>query len=503
MNHPTLRFIPIILFLSVLCSCGGNEITSSAPNEKATIFLLPESTASFGITGNANNDSYFYWTTKIVSEPGNKRTIDYGYGQDLKSWQYTPGAELESALYIEVSCELSAPPLIGSERRVVASVTWEVKPDRTIVGPIWDHDLFIRNSNDLAGLEKISEVAGNVYVDNISFSSSNALVNLRSIQGDLIIENNNDLAGLAELGLLNLHHVQGIHLIDNPTFDTLSSLTAIDSLESLIVRNTGLTDFSGLDNLSRIEQLFLANENSKLENFSGLEKLTNVGRIFLASNSVLKSFTGLDQLTWVEEGLEVYNSPEITHLQHLNNIRDLSILVLSDLALINLSGLDSLTHIGQLVIDDSDNMSSFNGLLSIESIDSIEIRYNNSIKDFSGFEFLTELQSLSVQHSDINSFNGLQNITNIEGLFEVEAPDEVFEGFSQLSNLISVGEMALTLISHPVSLEPLKQIQGITGDFNAKYNTGLCTSSLEDFVQQVESQEGIGGNIEIELNGDC
>jgi len=153
------------------------------------------------------------------------------------------------------------------------------------------------NLLNLKGLAKISAVSGELQInDNPSLTSMEGLQNLQ-LTGDFFISGNTALASLH--GLENLDSV-GYLQIDRAAitdFDGLQSLTKIKG-GVIIYQNPNLTNFHGLENLQHVSQSLDIEKNSSLKS---LEALGNVGTLnngwlFLDNNDSLENLTGLDNI---------------------------------------------------------------------------------------------------------------------------------------------------------------------------------------------------------------
>ena len=124
----------------------------------------------------------------------------------------------------------------------------------------------VEGTTSLAGLQDISSVIGDVYIQNTALTNVDGLATLTTVDGDLVIQNNGALTNV----------------------DGLATLTTVDG--DLVIQNNALT------------------------NIDGLAGLTSVGSVYLQSNwalcqSTVDAFVGmLEALGWSGSSHTGYNA---------------------------------------------------------------------------------------------------------------------------------------------------------------------------------------------------
>ncbi len=179
-----------------------------------------------------------------------------------------------------------------------------------------------------------------------------------------------------------------------------------------------ISNFDGLNQVTRIEGDFLLDIAMSLQNFGGLENLSYIGGNLNLNGSAITSFEGLSSLDSIGGDLAIatLNSIELNGLENLkfvgNNLNFFGSDVVSDL-----SSLSSLTTIGGDFFVDSGLFSSFEGLNNLARIGgTFHVFMSNGLLDFTGLENLTEIGgSLEINNNEIESLNGLQNLQTING----------------------------------------------------------------------------------------
>lgn len=179
---------------------------------------------------------------------------------------------------------------------------------------VFEGTLTITEATDLAGLECIVEITGDLHVQHtLTLASFAELGNLKLVGGLIVFESNALLPNLD--GLKSLERAQGLILINNPqltSFDGLESLTQLGNLK--LESNHALTNVKALTNLEILESLEVGvcggDGNDALVDLQGLENLTALDSVTFDSNDGLKSIDALPHdigLTW----LAAHNNPQL------------------------------------------------------------------------------------------------------------------------------------------------------------------------------------------------
>ncbi|SMF41527.1 leucine-rich repeat domain-containing protein [Pseudobacteriovorax antillogorgiicola] len=190
---------------------------------------------------------------------------------------------------------------------------------------------------ELDGLQKLNRVKGeasisyNLALEGISFPS------LLDVEG-LEISGNEVLQGL--FGLSKLARVGEFSLKHNYKITRLLGLEALKEVSKLVIdTNLELEDLRGLSSLGKVKQLFLL-RNRKMTSLRGLDALAEVGHLKIASsnlledfqvsnftkvklldissNPILKSFEGLESLSYIER-VSISNNSELTSIDAIAN----------------------------------------------------------------------------------------------------------------------------------------------------------------------------------------
>jgi len=319
--------------------------------------------------------------------------------------------------------------------------------------------------DDLTPLGNITTIHGNLTINhNNVLSDLNGLSSLQTIGGDLIIYENPELANLnglddlltigggLQLGRRDVHKIYGslycgsthnmfIHYEGNDVLTDISTLSNIDSLEYLmIIGNPGLTNLSGLDNLTTIDDDFLFIKNYNISNFSGLENLTHIGGNLTVGRIQLETVFG-------PVAPDLYK-----HYREGNN------------NLTSLSGLNSLAFVGgNFTIGDNDAMANIDALQQLQSIGgSFNFYENNQIANLSGlsalttiggdlefayryyYEFYYNLYDTETGNHALTDLTGLENLNSINGEIFI-TKNTALTNLNALNNLDHTSIINLTL----------------------------------------------------------
>ncbi len=135
----------------------------------------------------------------------------------------------------------------------------------------------------------------------------------------LIIESEDDLAALD-----GVREIQGELQIDKTTFTDLSVLGCIEEVgdDFTIFGNTALTDLSGLASLQRVRGSFIFSQNTALTDLDGANALTEVGgSVVIQDNTAMAGISGLTSLDTIEGALNIRSNDSLTHIDGLQNLR--------------------------------------------------------------------------------------------------------------------------------------------------------------------------------------
>jgi hypothetical protein len=239
---------------------------------------------------------------------------------------------------------------------------------------VHDGDVSIAVPADIDALAGVTQITGELRVENAALTSLDGLESLRCVEGDVVVQFDSSLASLA--GLENLWHVGGGLTI---AYD-MNALTDLDGLAGLtevgddvhLEGIPGLTDISALDGLAVVISSLTIEDCPSLHDLYGLQNVTAAGAVYLDGLGGLTDLSGLESLATLTGDLVVYNCGNLESLDGLDALSgalgcDLRLAQNSQLA--DLAALASLESInGELFVSSDDSLTGLGGLEGLSSI---------------------------------------------------------------------------------------------------------------------------------------
>lgn len=369
--------------------------------------------------------------------------------------------------------------------------------------------LTIRNdAQNLAGLDSLRTVTGNLSVLNTgSLQSLQGLNNLSRVQ-TLNIRNNSQLTDISALSRLNrvngdiylwnspiqdlgafsnIRTANIFSLLQLPEIENLNGMESITVLENLIVREVpSLTSLEGIQNLQSVKYLTLR-ELPALNSEYGFDSLTKIGSVWLSDLDLIRSLSIFPQLTEIERpsfnvlsALEIVNLPALETLTHLQNIQVSDFIALrieNTPVLTSLTGLENITEFVSLRIRNADNLQSLEGLQNATTIGTLELLNLESLSNLNGLSGLESVSTLSLQNNPLFSgFTGLSNAIETNINFTIRNNPSLMN-MTGLEWLRSAGSFNIIDNGSLVNLNGLESLNHLEGTLNIQNNQNL--SSIE------------------------
>ena len=227
----------------------------------------------------------------------------------------------------------------------------------------------------------------------INFDDNN-LTNLDFFEGvdtitNYLSANSNgitDISGLSDIINTKTILSSGANLfLNNNNISDLSSISQIDELNQLELSNNNISDLSPLSGL-KFKRLHLTNNN--ITDISMLNINSNVAELRFGGNDItdisnVGNAGGLSRL-------ELYENSKITDISSLNTIPGIGHLIMHDIGVSNLSGLENFTSFLSLEINNLKNLENINALSNLTSVYfSVKLAGNPKLKDISPLKNLT------------------------------------------------------------------------------------------------------------------
>jgi len=267
---------------------------------------------------------------------------------------------------------------------------------------------------------------------------------LTTIDEDFIYENNNNL-----LWQNNLQTIGGrIWIRSNSNLTTLECLAQLDYVNRMeIVRNGGLQNLTGLENIDSVELYLDIWENDDLLNLNGLANLKYVGdRLNILRNNQLTDLTGLENLNYGHT-ININENSSLNNLNGLNSLDTVTNLGISlNPQIKNLNGLDDLTILNQLYLRSNESLESLAGAEGINAtMNGFELDISNSpaLVDITQLSHLEKLYALRIFRSPLTDLAGLENLTCLHSLYLHD--NQLLEDISALENISPDSLTSVTL----------------------------------------------------------
>jgi hypothetical protein len=321
--------------------------------------------------------------------------------------------------------------------------------------------LSVYNNDDLlslTGLGDLTFIGGSLSIEACnSMTTLSGLESLMSIGAELNISECDALSGLS--GLENLNTCSLLRISDNDALTSLAGLNSLTSVGDLWINdNDAMTSLAGLDNLDSIggylgifnNQLlsiceaqvlceYLSNPAGPVDIFGNTEGCRNpaqvaaacgidpiclpFGSYYFHSQADIDEFTSNYPECTVLNGHVEISGSDITNLDGLGSVYSVKdgLHIINNIALENLSGLESLQNAGYLEIAGNLFLSGLTGLEGLVTIGSLNIGIaggwgwdcagNPSLRNLAGLENLVSVGNLTIICND-----SLRNLTGIDHL---------------------------------------------------------------------------------------
>jgi hypothetical protein len=216
--------------------------------------------------------------------------------------------------------------------------------------------------------------------------------------------------------------------------------------EHLIIRgNSGLKDLDGLQSLEHVGNVLYLWDNDSLQHISHLSSLNTVrsvnfykndmltdisvmnkhktlnGSLSIRENTQLYDLTGLDSLTSIGEYFTLTGpSYDIAPLKNLDTVKG-TLSLEDNFNLTDLSGLQNLKYLGGFKIYGNIQLAELSGFDSLDFVGFLVVESNKALQSISGFENLRHVEGeLSIRwNAQLSNIDGIRN-------FDPETVDSVF-----------------------------------------------------------------------------
>ena len=328
-----------------------------------------------------------------------------------------------------------------------------------------------------------------------------------------------------------------VNAVDATNLDGLLQLESSSVDSNIYIKNTLITDASGLDNLTTVGGNLEFEENQLMLSFNGLQQLESIhtdfmvfgngllpsltglsglesigGTLRVQANSNLGDLTGMDNLSTVgiegvnsagARGLDFRGNFSLASFAGLENLTEINgaVIIAGNENLPNLVGLENITHIANtLRIYDHNNLLSLEGLSGLQSVGfTLRIQENDQLQNLDGLENLQEFTSnLSITFNPIlNSISGLSNVSSaseIHAVFIKNNPNLSFCAIDLVCEGIIDSETVVEIEDNASGCNTVSQVASDCGlavsDNNLRTTITLYPNPVSDKLQ-VQITEGI------------
>lgn len=385
-------------------------------------------------------------------------------------------------------------------------------------GGYFKGDVLIENDSDLAAFNSrsVRVIDGNLTIKNMGELSAIAINNLlQKVTGTIRIEG--DTAQIS--GFENLSYVHSIRLDNCNAFSVFKNLSELPGSFSYVAQETHITDFSGMEWLTRLGGgLTISTPDMKkgldsIESFKGFDNLEIIeGDLFICGSfGNLQSFTGFNRLKTIGSGFRIHSYskecfPKITNFKGFDSLEEIdgafgiSFYMPS---LISFHGLESLKRIsGDFSIsrragtNGTPNLHSFEGLENLEEIGGTFYPplsvYN--VSNLKSLRVLGGIVSTENPNIDYSSFVGfpLRRI----GRFGVEIYTDVMEDLSFMRNIeVIEGDFRISgaNINNYTGISSLREVGGTLRLGNSCEGFSALTTVGSLSIGNVSSLKGLEG----------
>lgn len=339
-----------------------------------------------------------------------------------------------------------------------------------------------------------------------------------------------------DFGSKHYDRINGGLTIDGPVTDLrpLKSLVVVNN--GVIIRNTMLTDFSGLDSLEYTGYIFpnsfRVEYNQKLTSFSGLSRLrisrgyfyiinnpallnldglnsfeaVGTGELRIQDCEKLQNINGLGNLVFVGYSVYLVNNPALTDIQGFSNLATIGerLYIINNASLQSLDGLEQIRYLprgveitGNSLLSDLDGLGNLAEITDGTGQGAITINGNPMLNNLSAFSRITKADYVYIQHnqllSDLAGFNNLESVTHFLHI-------EDNPGLTDLSGLEKLTTVGRLEIVGNASLQNLQGVNSLLTIEGNDYAIGIASNDQLLSLSGLENVIYAEGSIQVSNN---
>ncbi|URZ08380.1 leucine-rich repeat domain-containing protein [Clostridium felsineum] len=229
----------------------------------------------------------------------------------------------------------------------------------------------------------------------------------------------------------------------------VANITCLNASGGAIVRYTNMASLDGIQYLTNLQELRLAND--KLTDISAIKDLKNLKTLDLCNTPItdISPIKGLSSLTSLQ--LDNVNITDITPIRNLTNLQNLSI---SRCGLSNITALSDLKNLQSLNLGYNNNISNFSPLASLSNLSTLDLEYCN-FSDTAPLANLKNLQSLYLGNNKLTDLHSINNLNNLKLLY---ANNNQINDISSINNLTNLNNLDIS----SNNITDISSIKGLT-----------------------------------------
>jgi len=232
------------------------------------------------------------------------------------------------------------------------------------------------------------------------------------------------------------------------------------------INGKNISDLSILKYFSANETLNLRDNN--ITDITPLKYLSKLTKLELSSNKVSKGVESLENLPLKELRIDLTNDTDLKYIGNIQSIERLSIWGGK-----NSKFLGNLTNLRVLSIASVD-IQSLCDLNDLKSLESLDLRWNESLKSLECIDQFPNLQELTIKGTPITDLTPLVNANSIKKFHFHDMPVEDISPLAKMKNLESI-LFTKTKIKY---LSPLKESKSI------KFAEDLSEMFIEEYFNR-------------------
>lgn len=356
-------------------------------------------------------------------------------------------------------------------------------PNLTEVGDLIFFETRFNNLTEQPNLDTIHnnfEIKDTEFVTNVDWGQ-----NIKAIKGGIIVTGNRDLVALE--GLENVPELNDLVITQNVSFSTLEGFNNHTSLRNVTI-DRYVKNILGLQPLQELENLDLE-ISTLIESIVGFQNLTVIHNNALISSQSVNIDGLFPSLISVGNDLTLVDFTEISNFSGVQTVGNK--ITFDNCVLQDFSALENLNPVREIAIQSCEVDSYINLPSFANDSTGLTIYETDGSLNLEGLEPITALRYLSLDENGLlESVNGLSNVTAIhEGI--MMGDNSRLKSLAPMTELRTIGN--LNLYQSRIDTLP-NGILSISGKINIRF-------SFIDSINELESVRHLGDGILLENNG--